>query len=532
MNGRSTSAFGTATGARSLESAVAAGETIPRGGLGLGLRLGLLTTLVVVGVMAALSGVQLAMEIQAELRGREAQLRASLAPLVADLRTARTRDDATEVFHRFHVSYVGQGHLDHQVAMVDASGRLIMGTRGRVVPGQGEPLTAAVPLVAPAFGAEPVTLVVTEDGSEFALSGRQRWQAWAFHVSVTALLTLALLFVVIRREVTGPIDRLLYGIRKMERGYWDDMPDPGGAREIRWLGWRFRMVGQELNHTVEHLVAAQRRAYAEGRNAQPCVVEDTEGGNPQGSTLAPRHGAPVTLRYLQSQLELLRGATPDAPDTRILARLMLDRHAAEAERLGEPGLRMLIEDAAARVLDPGGFSDISQRIEAESPRLEALVRARAEHLRGALATRQVSVVEIHHRIKHPAGIWKKMREKGLAFAQVHDLVGLRIVTPTEADCYQALGTVHDLYKPIVGRFKDYIARPKANGYRSLHLSVRDPDGAVFEVQIRSLAMHRHAEQGLAAHAEYKAAITVDGDPPTPWRRLLAAFGFRRASKSK
>lgn len=531
MNRQSTSRFGAAAGPHSLESTVTAGETIPRGGLGLGLRLGLLTTLVVVGVMAAFSGVQLAMEMQAELRGREAQLRASLAPLVADLRTARTRDDATEAFNRFHVSYVGQGHPDHQVAMVDGSGRLIMGTRGSVVPGQGEALTAAVPLVAPAFGTGPVTLVVTEDGSEFALSGRQRWRAWAFHIGVTALLTLVLLFVVIRREVTGPIDRLLYGIRKMERGYWDDMPDPGGAREIRWLGWRFRMLGQELNHTVEHLVAAQRRAYAKHRNAQPYVVEDT-GGNPQGSTLAPRRGAAVTLRYLESQLELLRSARPDAPDTRTLARLMLERHAAEAESLGDLGLRMLIEDAVARVLDPAGFSHISQRIEAESARLEALVRARAEHLRRALAMRQVPVVEIQHRIKHPAGIWKKMREKGLAFAQVHDLVGLRIITPTEADCYQALGTVHDLYKPIVGRFKDYIARPKPNGYRSLHLSVCDPDGAIFEVQIRSVAMHRHAEQGSAAHAEYKAAVPVDGSPANPWQRLLAAFGFHGASTMK
>jgi GTP pyrophosphokinase len=95
---------------------------------------------------------------------------------------------------------------------------------------------------------------------------------------------------------------------------------------------------------------------------------------------------------------------------------------------------------------------------------------------------------------------------------VHDLVALRIVVPTESDCYHGLGAVHQLFAPIVGRFKDYVVRPKSNGYRSLHSSVRDAEGAIFEVQIRSIAMHRHAEQGCAAHVAYKHATRIPADP--------------------
>lgn len=116
-----------------------------------------------------------------------------------------------------------------------------------------------------------------------------------------------------------------------------------------------------------------------------------------------------------------------------------------------------------------------------------------------------------------------MQQKGLEFAQVHDLVALRIIVPTESDCYAALGVLQDLYVPIVGRFKDYIAAPKRNGYRSLHLNVSDGNGEVFEVQIRSVAMHRHAEQGAAAHALYKEEAAIR---PVPTRRARLTRALR------
>jgi GTP pyrophosphokinase len=230
----------------------------------------------------------------------------------------------------------------------------------------------------------------------------------------------------------------------------------------------------------------------------------------------------ATVRRLRAQLERLRCAGPNDPECLALARATWDQYAPQAERLGEPELRASLEDAALRVLDPDAFGDVSTRIEAERPRLEALAMARGEQLRRALASKNVPVIELRHRIKHPAGIWKKMRNKNLTFGQVHDLVALRIVVPTESDCYHGLGAVHQLYAPIVGRFKDYVVRPKSNGYRSLHSSVRDAEGAIFEVQIRSIAMHQNAEQGPAAHAEYKdtTRIPVDSGRRGWWKRLI------------
>ncbi len=493
--------------------------------LGLAWRLGLLTTLVVTGVMAVLTGTQLMLELRTELRERRALLGESLAPLVTDLQNALTREDVRAAVERFHASYVDQGHSYHFLAIADSAGQVVIDTRTEGEHGPPSLLTAAAPLVSPAFGPEPVVLSITEDSFEYAAARTRRWRDWAVHVGLTALLILVLLHIVIRREVTRPIDRLLGGVRKMELGYWDDLPDPGGAWEVRWLAWRFRTLGQELSRTVEHLVAAQRRAYAVDRDA--VTDPDASGVELPADPVSAVYQEPDTaIRRLEAQLERLRRADPDDPATRSLAQVTWDHHTIQAERLGQPELCINLGNAALRVLDPDGFLNISGRIEAERARLETLARTRGAQIHGALAARGVSVVEIRHRVKHPAGIWKKMHQKNLEFEQVHDLVALRIVVPTETDCYYALGAVHDLHVPVVGRFKDYIVQPKPNGYRGLHTSVRAVDGSVFEVQIRSIAMNVHAEQGPAAHADYKDAtwIPVSSRRDSPWKRLLALIG--------
>ena len=497
----------------------------PAIGWGLGIRLSLLTTIVVVSVMAFISAVQLQTDLQEESRRREEQLRASVAPLVTDLRAARSRDDARRMLARFHASYVLQGYADHALTIVDVAGRPV-GRAGEDATQRADaPLAVVVPIANMALADDPLVLNVSLGSSGLQADLRRRWRAWALHVAATAGVILSLLYLVVRREVTGPIDRLLEGVRKMELGYWDDMPDPGGAWEIRWLGWRFHTLGEELRRTVEHLVAAQRRAFPMDRDADSASEVITGEAHPAPSAPDQPDTAATVLR-LRARVGRLLRADPGAVESRMLAQSIWDNDATQAERLGQPELRMSLEDAALRILDPDAFLDISVRKDAERPRLEALARARGEQLRRALAARNIPVVKIHHRIKHPAGIWKKMLDKNLAFDQVHDLVALRVIVPTGADCYHALGVIHDLYAPIVGRFKDYIALPKPNGYRSIHTSVRDPDGAVFEVQIRSIAMHRHAEQGPASHADYKEATRI---PPNrarvaSWRRF---FGIGR-----
>jgi hypothetical protein len=499
----------------------------PRRTATLGLRLGVLTTISVAGAMAALTGTQLALELRAEHRDNEIRLRESLAPLVGELRTARTPEELLALVERFHAIYVNQGHEYHNLSIIDASNQTILTTGGRAGIAPASVLTAAVPVIAPALGTEPGTLVMTEDGTELAANRSRRWIAWVIHVGGTAALILVMLFTVIRREVTKPIDRLLEGIRKMEQGYLEDMPDPGGAWEIRWLGWRFRLLGEELSRTVEHLVAAQRRAYAADQQSPGDLGDTVEVLDPASRSAAHRDSGAAIL-WLDTQLERLRGANPADPSARLLAQSAWERYAAQAEKLGEPELRSRLEDAALLLLEPEGFLDIAARVELKRSDLDTLARSREGRIRHALDSRGVPVVEICGRIKHVAGVWKKMHYKNLTFDQIHDLVALRVVVPTEADCYHALGVIHELFRPVVGRFKDYIVAPKSNGYRSLHGSVRDENDAVFEIQIRSVTMHRHAQQGPAAHTAYKESTRVPVTPTrnAPWRRLLQIIGQR------
>lgn len=497
----------------------------PAIGWGLGIRLGLLTTAVVVGVMASISAVQLRTDLRAESRGREDQLRASVAPLLTDLRAARSVEEARHLLARFHDSYAMQGYAAHSVAIVRPDGHSVARAGMDALPGATESRAVVVPFVNEVLADVALALVVSQDDSTLRTELQRRWRAWALHVAATAGVTLFLLFFVIRREVTGPIERLLRGIRKMELGYWDDMPDPGGARELRWLGWRFRALAQELSRTVEHLVAAQRMA-ADANPDEPAEAEPDELDTNVTNSAGPGKDEAREVTGLRAELERLQAVDPRDPGAVEWAASMWTQSAPRAEELGQVQLRMDIEDAALRVMEPDEFVSLARRIDAERPRFEAVAIEKAAQLRAALAARHVPVVEISHRIKHTAGIWKKMRQKSLSFEQVHDLVALRILTPTQTDCYVALGVVHRLYSPIVSRFKDYIARPKPNGYRSLHLSVRDASGLVFEVQIRSTAMHRHAEGGRASHLDYKEATRVTVAERTAWQRLGSQVSVR------
>jgi len=502
----------------------------PQRTFSLGLRLGLLLTSTVAGTMAVFTGMQLVFELRSEMRDREARLAESLAPLVVELRSATTRDAARTAVDRFHASYVAQGRPYHDLALVDATGRVVVETVSDAERRGHSVLEASVPVISPGLGSRPGALLrVTEDGSGFHSAMARRWWSWAAHVGGTAVAILALLYVVIRREVTGPIDRLLSGIRKMELGYWDDMPDPGGAWEIRWLGWRFHSLGQELNRTVEHLVAAQRRAYAMGQRAPDDADTPSEATSAAPAATVESQQLEAAIAQLRARLEHLRHADPNDAADRTLALSTWDHGAADSERLGRPDLAAELEDAALRVLDPDGFLAISTRIDGARQRLEATARVKVEQMQQALDGRGVRVIEIQWRVKHPAGTWRKMQLKGLLFDQVHDLLALRIIVPAEADCYHALGVVHDLYAPIVGRFKDYVVAPKPNGYRGLHSSVREADGSVFEIQVRSAAMHRQAETGSAAHADYRVETRIRptslGTPS--WSRILRPRARRR-----
>src|SRR5215510_4000003 len=214
----------------------------------------------------------------------------------------------------------------------------------------------------------------------------------------------------------------------------------------------------------------------------------------------------VVLVSLAHQLSALRRAENALKETRRdLAQETLDVFAPLANRLGVWQLKQELEDLAFRYLEPEAYRRVSDGLDqrhADRGRYIAQVVAR---LREELHRAGISA-EISGRPKHVFSVWTKMREKGLDLSRVFDVLGFRILVNDVSECYAALGVVHGLWEPILDAFDDYITKPKPNGYQSLHSAVIDPDGVTIEVQIRTFAMHRHADLGVAAHWQYKEGL--------------------------
>ncbi|MBS7779893.1 bifunctional (p)ppGpp synthetase/guanosine-3',5'-bis(diphosphate) 3'-pyrophosphohydrolase [Acidovorax sp. CCYZU-2555] len=213
----------------------------------------------------------------------------------------------------------------------------------------------------------------------------------------------------------------------------------------------------------------------------------------------------VVLLRLASRLQTLRYyAASKHPVSPGIAREALHVFAPLANRLGIWQIKWELEDLSFRFLEPDTYREIARLLDEKRTEREVFM----EQLRGRLESdlRGYSIsATVQGRPKHIYSIVKKMRGKSLDFDQVFDIRALRVVVPTIKDCYTALSWVHERFTPIEAEFDDYIARPKANGYQSLHTVVRDENGRAIEIQIRTQAMHDHAEHGVAAHWAYKEA---------------------------
>jgi GTP pyrophosphokinase len=214
----------------------------------------------------------------------------------------------------------------------------------------------------------------------------------------------------------------------------------------------------------------------------------------------------VVLVSLAHQLCVLRGATA-APELtrRELGQESLDIFAPLANRLGVWQLKQELEDLALCFLEPDTYARIAGWLDDRHVDRELYIARVIERLQEELRRAGIDA-EISGRPKHIYSIWSKMRRKGLELGRVFDVLGFRIVVNEVSDCYAALGVVHSLWEPVLDEFDDYIAKPKPNGYQSLHSAVIGPEGAPMEVQIRTLAMHRHADLGVAAHWHYKESL--------------------------
>ena len=195
-----------------------------------------------------------------------------------------------------------------------------------------------------------------------------------------------------------------------------------------------------------------------------------------------------------------------------IANETLEIYAPLAHRLGMQGLKQQLEDLAFASLYPKRYAELDHLVSSRSPERDIyLARAMAD-VRAKLGDLNIAA-DVTGRGKHLWSIYEKMIQKGKEFDEIFDLIAIRVVVDSVKDCYAALGCIHGHWRPVVGRFKDYVAMPKFNLYQSLHTTVIGPDGKPLEIQIRTREMHQRAEWGVAAHWAYKA---VDETPDIDW----------------
>ena len=200
----------------------------------------------------------------------------------------------------------------------------------------------------------------------------------------------------------------------------------------------------------------------------------------------------------------------------------MEIYAPIAHRLGMQRMKWELEDLSLKYLDPTAFNEITHSLEEKSKEYGSFMERIQKQIEGKLTEDHIPFRRVYGRMKHPYSIYRKMYAQNKTMDEVLDLFAFRVIVDTVADCYNVLGIIHDLYRPILGRFKDYIGTPKPNMYQSLHTTVIGADGIPFEVQIRTEEMHEIAEYGVAAHWKYKQGISGNaGEHNYEWvRRLL------------
>ena len=276
-------------------------------------------------------------------------------------------------------------------------------------------------------------------------------------------------------------------------------------KPLEVIGKAFGAADAELAVETTQLIHVQRQA----RKVQGASAGGANAGlhaeNVRRMLLAFSRDLRVVLLRLASRLQTLRHfAASRLPVPYGLAHESLHVFAPLANRLGIWQIKWEMEDLAFRFLEPETYREVARLLDEKRTEREHYMQTLREQLTQDLK-RQGIDAEVQGRPKHIYSIVKKMRGKSLTFDKIFDIRALRVVVPTVPDCYAALSWVHAHFQPVVEEFDDYIARPKPNGYQSLHSVVRDAAGRAIEVQIRTRDMHAHAELGVAAHWAYKEA---------------------------
>jgi GTP pyrophosphokinase len=263
------------------------------------------------------------------------------------------------------------------------------------------------------------------------------------------------------------------------------------------------VVAKAFGERYASLVSHTRKLVAIQRAARGASTEGEQLERVRKMLLAFSRDLRVVLLRLASRLQTLRWhAASKQPCPSEVAHESRDVFAPLANRLGIGQIKWELEDLAFRFLDPEPYKSLARGLDQTRAAREARVAAVLEDVAADLAAQGIHA-QVQGRPKHLYSIWKKMHGKALGLPQVMDLTALRVIVPDVHACYAALARVHERWQPVPEEFDDYIAKPKPNGYQSLHTVVRLPDGQPVEIQIRTRAMHEHAEYGVAAHWAYK-----------------------------
>jgi len=315
-------------------------------------------------------------------------------------------------------------------------------------------------------------------------------------------------------EVAAILTELKMDVRSIAAGFLHDAIEDTQTtmKEIRTV------FGDEIADLVDGVTKLSKLPFS--------TREDRQAESFRKMLLAMAKDIRVIMIKLADRLHNMRTLDP-LPEAkrRLIANETLEIYAPLAHRLGIAKIKQELEDLSLRQLEPEAYRDLAIQIAKKRREREAQINEVIAILQQKLGELEIPC-EIRGRPKHFYSIYRKMHEQGKTFDEIYDLTAVRLLTDSLKDCYGALGVVHSLWKPIPGRFKDFIAVPKSNMYQSLHTTVVGPKGEPVEIQIRTHEMHRTAEEGIAAHWAYKEgkATLDETERNFLWLRQLLDWG--------
>ena len=272
-----------------------------------------------------------------------------------------------------------------------------------------------------------------------------------------------------------------------------------------------REFGDDVALLVDGVTKLEKIPLSGSNGEQSDAKLEMQAENLRKMFLAMAKDIRVIMIKLADRLHNMRTLKYKTPESQQrIAKETLEIYCPIAQRLGISKLKIELDDLSLKYLEPDIYYDLVDKIavrkSVREKYIQGIVDEVSEHIKNAGIEAKVD-----GRVKHFFSIYKKMKNQHKTLDQIYDLFAVRIIVETVKDCYAALGVIHEMYKPIPGRFKDYIAMPKANMYQSLHTTLIGSNGQPFEIQIRTFEMHRVAEYGIAAHWKYKEAS--DGKKP-------------------